>query len=68
MPRAKTVYCCTKCNKEYSSETQAEKCESNHKEVKSTLWFYGMTDKYPHTIQATFEDNKTINYVQEKSL
>lgn len=50
------------------SEIQAEKCELNHKEMKTSLHFYGLSDKYPHTIQATFEDNKTINYVQEKSL
>lgn len=68
MPRPKTVYCCTKCNKEYMSEIQAEKCELNHKEMKTSLHFYGVSDKYPHTIQATFEDNKTVNYVQEKSL
>lgn len=62
-------FCCEFCNKEYRTESDAKRCEENHKTpVEITKVKHRPCDEdhsgYPLQINVKMSDGKTIGYVR----
>jgi hypothetical protein len=68
---AKNKWICEKCGKQYTTQQEAEKCESSHERfeadkavVKSVMFYPG--DTFPSTITVAFDEGKSQTYYQRK--